>query len=55
MGDRRKKIVTSISIEENLLKEFSKIVIEKEGLRKRNDVIEHLIQKYVSDNKEGIE
>jgi len=48
-----KKIKTTITIEEELLKEFSKIVIEKEGLRKKNEIIEKLIKQYVDANKGG--
>lgn len=53
MVEKKRRITTTISIDEDLLKEFSKIVIEKEGLRKKNDVMEKLIKQYVSKNKKG--
>ena len=44
------KIKTSINIDENLWKNFSIAVIQKEGGRKLSDVIETLIKQYVKDN-----
>ncbi len=48
-----RKIKTSINIEEELWKNFSVTVIQKEGGRKLSDVIETLIKKYIKDNVEG--
>lgn len=42
-----KTVKTTINIDEELWKRFSIKVIEKHGGRKKNDVIEELIQKYV--------
>jgi len=47
----KRKIKTSIAIDEDLWKEFSIAVIEKEGHRKKNEVIEKLIEEYVKKNK----
>lgn len=49
----KKKIKTSIAVDEDLWKEFSIIVIKKEGHRKKNKVIEKLIKNYVKKNKKG--
>lgn len=46
-------IKTTISIEKNLWREFSIRVIEERGYRKKNDVIEELIQEYV--RRKGME
>jgi len=40
-------IKTTISIDEKLWREFSIRVIEERGYRKKNDIIEELIQEYV--------
>lgn len=45
-----KTVKTTISIDETLWKKFSVKVIEKHGGRKKNDVIEELIQKYVKND-----
>ena len=45
------KIKTSINIDENVWKDFSVIVLQKEGGRKLSDVIESLIKKYIKDNR----
>lgn len=42
-----KKVKTTINVDEDLWKKFSIKVIEKHGGRKKNDVIEELIHKYV--------
>jgi metal-responsive CopG/Arc/MetJ family transcriptional regulator len=42
------EIKTTISIEEELWKRFSVHVIQQEGLRKKNEVIEELIREYVA-------
>ncbi|HEC88578.1 MAG TPA: CopG family transcriptional regulator [Thermoplasmata archaeon] len=47
----KRKIKTSIAIDEDLWKEFSIAVIEKEGHRKKNEVIEKLIEEYVKKNR----
>ena len=41
------KTKTSINIDEDLWKKFSIRVIEKHGGRKKNDVIEELLEKYL--------
>lgn len=50
-----KKIKTTINIDAQLWKRFSHIVIEEKGYRKKNEVIENLIRKYVEkkDSKEN--
>lgn len=42
-----KSIKTTINIDEDLWKRFSILVIENEGYRKKNEVIEELIRQYV--------
>jgi metal-responsive CopG/Arc/MetJ family transcriptional regulator len=42
-----KKVKTTINVDEELWKKFSIKVIQKHGGRKKNDVIEELIQKYL--------
>ena len=42
------EIKTTISIEEELWKRFSVTVIQQEGLRKKNEVIEELIREYIA-------
>ena len=44
------KIKTSINIDENVWKDFSVIVLQKEGGRKLSDVIESLIKQYIKKN-----
>ena len=44
------KIKTSINIDENLWKDFSIAVLQKEGGRKLSDVIETLIKQYIKKN-----
>lgn len=44
------KIKTSINIDENLWKDFSIAVLQKEGGRKLSDVIENLIKQYIKKN-----
>lgn len=46
-----KKVKTTINIDSQLWKEFSHIIIEDIGYRKKNDVIEHLINEYVKRRK----
>lgn len=50
-----KKTKTSIEIDEELWKEFSILVIQKEGYRKKNEVIEKLVKGYVVKNKGDVE
>ena len=45
-----KKTKTSIHIDADLWNEFSIAVIRKEGLRKKNAVLEKLISEYVEHN-----
>jgi metal-responsive CopG/Arc/MetJ family transcriptional regulator len=42
---------TTIDIDDDLLKKFSIIVIQKHGGRKKNDVITGLIKEYVEKNE----
>jgi len=42
-----KKVKTTINIDEGLWKKFSHLIIEERGYRKKNEVIENLIQQYV--------
>lgn len=44
------KTKTTIDIDEDLLKKFSIIVIQKHGGRKKNEVITQLIKEYVEKN-----
>ena len=44
------KIKTSINIDENLWKDFSIAVLQKEGGRKLSDVIENWIKQYIKKN-----
>ena len=44
------KIKTSINIDENLWRDFSVAVLQKEGGRKLSDVIESLIKQYIKKN-----
>jgi len=41
------RVKTTINIEKELWKQFSIVVIENGGLRKKNEVIEQLIKDYV--------
>ena len=45
------RIKTTINIEEKLWREFSIRVIQNEGCRKKNEVIESLIRAYVERPK----
>lgn len=47
-----KKIKTTISIDEKLWTDFSVLVLQKHGGRKKNDVIEHLLKDYIEENKQ---
>lgn len=44
-----KFVKTTINIDEDLWKKFSIKVIEEHGGRKKNDVIEELIKKYLKE------
>ena len=44
------KTKTSINIDEQVWKDFSVIVLQKEGGRKLSDVIESLIKQYIKKN-----
>ncbi len=46
-------VKTTIDIEEALWKKFSIKVIEEHGGRKKNDVIEELLKKYVGSGRKG--
>lgn len=45
-----KKIKTTIDVPEQLWKDFSIKVIQKHGGRKKNDVIQELLEEYVRSN-----
>lgn len=49
------KIKTSINIDENVWKDFSVVVLQKEGNRKLSDVIETLIKQYIKKNRDGMQ
>jgi len=51
MTDR--KVKTTIDMPEDLWKKFSIKVIQEHGGRKKNDVIEELIRKYLHENDRG--
>jgi metal-responsive CopG/Arc/MetJ family transcriptional regulator len=51
MTDR--KVKTTIDMPEDLWKKFSIKVIEQHGGRKKNDVIEELVRKYLSEGEKG--
>ena len=42
-----RSIKTTITIDEDLWKKFSILVIQEKGHRKKNEVIEHLIREYI--------
>ena len=44
-----KMVKTTINMDEDLWKKFSIKVIQEKGGRKKNDVIEELIKKYLRD------
>ena len=46
-----KEVKTTITIDDELWKKFSIKVIEEHGGRKKTDVIEELIKKYVAEKK----
>lgn len=47
-----KKTKTTISIDEQLWTDFSITVLKKHGGRKKNDVIEQLLRKYIEKNSQ---
>jgi len=48
-----KKVKTTIDLPENLWRKFSIKVLEEYGGRKKNDVIQNLIEKYLKEKKES--
>lgn len=48
-----RKVKTTIDIPENLWRRFSIKVIEKHGGRKKNEVIQELIERYVDDEADN--
>ena len=44
---KTESVKTTISIDEDLWRRFSILVIEEKGYRKKNEVIEELIREYV--------
>jgi metal-responsive CopG/Arc/MetJ family transcriptional regulator len=51
MTDR--KVKTTIDMPEDLWKQFSIKVIQEHGGRKKNDVIEELVRKYLRESEKG--
>ena len=49
----RKPLKTTINVDTNLWTRFGIIVLKKHGGRKKNDIIEQLIQEYVEKNEEN--
>jgi metal-responsive CopG/Arc/MetJ family transcriptional regulator len=45
-------VKTTITVDDELWKEFSIVVIQEKGNRKKNDVIGDLIRSYVNRKKE---
>lgn len=43
------KVKTTITVDKDLWNRFSVIVIEREGLRKKNEVIERLVKQYIEE------
>lgn len=50
MGEN-KKVKTTISIDGDLWTQFGVIVLKKHGGRKKNDIIEQLIEEYVKEHE----
>jgi len=48
---KMRTIKTTINIDEELWKKFSIVVIQEEGYRKKNEIIEELIRKYVEQKE----
>lgn len=48
-----KKVKTTIDVPENLWRRFSIKVIEKHGGRKKNDVIQELIERYIDEEEDS--
>ena len=48
-----KKVKTTITMDDELWKRFSIIIIKKYGGRKKNEIIEQLINEYVEKNEGG--
>jgi len=48
------KIKTTISIDENLWRNFSIAVLQKDGGRKVSETVEQLIEQYLKKNKDGM-
>ena len=46
-----RKIKTSLEIDEDLWNKFSIVVIQREGNRKKKDVIEELIKQYINSSR----
>ena len=46
------RVKTTINIDEELWKRFSILVIEEEGYRKKNEIIEELIRDYAKRKEE---
>lgn len=49
-----KSVKTTINIDKDLWRRFSVAVIEEEGYRKKNEVIENLIRDYIEKKKRQI-
>lgn len=48
-----KKVKTTIDLPESVWRKFSIKVLEEYGGRKKNDVIQELIEKYLKEKKES--
>jgi len=49
---KNKTVKTTITIDEDLWKKFSRISIQKYGGRKKKDIIVQLIEEYVKKNEQ---
>jgi len=45
------KIKTTINVDEDIWKKFSIAVIQEKGYRKKNEIVEQLIEEYVTKGK----
>lgn len=45
-----KKVKTTINVDKKLWTDFGVIVLKKHGGRKKNDIIEQLLRKYIEES-----
>ena len=45
-------VKTTIDVNDELWKKFSILVIKEKGYRKKNEIIEQLIRKYIEEKKQ---